>query len=174
MEWLKNFFRNFLSAFSAAKEVAPAPPPQIKSEHPWLDMALIDAESGLWKEIPGEKHNPLIVEALRISGLSRTHLKDETMWCGAYVNKRLKDEGITGLPASPAWAASWLKFGKRLPGFKRGAIACVPSKSANSGYHVTFADKLAGEILYCVGGNQGNTVRRQAYPSKGVVYLWPK
>lgn len=188
MEWLKKFLKNFWSTFSAStvKEApvpqAPAPkveapvtvPAPPKSEHPWFDEALLDAASGKWGEISGEKHNPLIVEALREAGLDPKYLKDETMWCGAYVNKKLKNAGITGLPSSPAWAASWTRFGDALPGFKRGAVACVPSKAANSGYHVTFADRLEGDKLYCLGGNQKNKVCSEAYPAKGVIYRWPK
>lgn len=150
--------------------VEQTPPP--KSPHPALDIALKDV--GVVKEIPGSANHPRIVLAHKVAGLSEKHWKDETMWCGSHHYLCHIEAGVDPkmLPEEPAWAANWKKVGRIISEFKRGCTCLVPSKAANSGYHVTFGNRLVDGKLYGVGGNQHNSVDESSYSANGVIYIW--
>lgn len=124
------------------------------------------------REAPGASSNAQILAMLRLD-LS-TVAGDDVPWCSAFVNYVA---WLLGLPRSKSLAArSWLTVGvgadpsgfagAPLPtrGFdvvilKRG-LGPQPGPEVTSGApgHVGFFDRLEGEHVYVLGGNQGDAV----------------
>jgi len=124
----------------------------------WLDLAY--KELGV-HEIPGKRHNKRILQYHAVSGGFST---DEIPWCASFVNFIMLKAGYKG-PKWPAAAKSWLKFGKSAGRPVLGAIAV---KSRKGGGHVCFVvgrDK-SGDYLYCLGGNQSDSVCIKKYPRR--------
>jgi hypothetical protein len=91
------------------KEVPkPAPyAPLPENETPWKAIAL--KEEGV-AEIPGDKHNPRILEYHAATKLSAK--SELTAWCSAFMSWVMKTSGYKN-PAT-AWARDWLKYGTKL------------------------------------------------------------
>lgn len=118
--------------------------------------ALARSKLGL-REIAGPKHNPEIVEWVKLLGGGWED--DETAWCGTFVGyciaAALPDEP---LPGNPFGARNWLKFG----------VACEPAEGAvlvfwrgsRAGWqgHVGFYAGEDSEAFHVLGGNQANRV----------------
>jgi len=119
----------------------------------WIDHAF--RHLGL-KEIPGPKHNPIILRWIR--SLKGWFTDDETPWCGTFVAHCLQE---AGLPIPKNWfrAKEYGAYGTYCPknAIPFGAI-CV--KSRQGGGHVFFAvaSSRDGRIIYGLGGNQRNMV----------------
>jgi uncharacterized protein (TIGR02594 family) len=80
--------------------------------------------------------------------------------------------GFTG--TNSALARSWLKWGRSLPGFKRGAIVVFLRGSNPNQGHVAFALNDLDDQIEVVGGNQSDAVTRTLYPkSKILGYRYP-
>jgi len=118
---------------------------------PWLDMAV--QKKGL-----NEKTNNA---ALRTFLKSDGHaLGDPAVfpWCGDFVETCV---AVTlpkeFLPANPYLARNWMKFGRETkPRF--GAIAVFERGTNGIDGHVTFVVGQGPGVLYCLGGNQSNSV----------------
>lgn len=137
---------------------------------PWMDIAR--AELGV-KEIAGPADNPRIVVYHAETSL---HAKDdETAWCSAFANWVMKQCGIDG--TRQANARSWLTWdgGERCDP-KPGAIAILwRGKPVGWQGHVAFIDRIEGDTLWLLGGNQGNAVSIAPYPkSRLLACRWPK
>jgi len=119
----------------------------------WLDEAFKHVGQG---EIPGKKHNPVILRWL--TSLGAWWSEDETPWCGTFAAHCLKTAGLVP-PKHWYCAKAYADHGSpcsRDP-IPFGAI-CV--KSRKGGGHVFFAvaQSRDGETIYGLGGNQGNRV----------------
>lgn len=107
-------------------------------------------------EIAGAKDNPRIVEYHQATSLKASD--DETPWCASFVNWVLKQMGEKG--TNSAAAKSFATWGKELAEPVRGCIAVF---TRDGGGHVAFVDHVAGDMIYCLGGNQSNKVCISAY-----------
>lgn len=132
----------------------------------WLDTAysLIGE-----REIPGPKHNPLILKMWQAihSGWFKD---DETPWCAGYVGYCLEQNGIKSTRS--AAARSYEKFGVKL---SRPAVGCIVVFTRKGGGHVGFVvgkDRYGN--LMVLGGNQGNMVKISPFSLDRVTaYRWP-
>jgi uncharacterized protein (TIGR02594 family) len=116
------------------------------------------------KEVPGTKHNPLILAMLQLD--DKWPESDETPWCSAFIN------WITWhlrLPRSKKLnARSWLDVGTAIPlkqarpGFDV-VILWRGAKDSPSG-HVGFFSGAHDNSIFLLGGNQGDSVSVAAYP----------
>lgn len=126
------------------------------------------------REIPGPKHNPLILEMFRKVGASWFDA-DEVPWCGAYQGAQFIDHGLPALPGGKSVTArSWHheKWGIEVPieEAERGTLIVLRrgSYDGNSG-HVAQLHRLiknsSGDVtgFLLVGGNQSNAVTLQQY-----------
>lgn len=138
-------------------------------ECPWLALARKYIGQ---KEIPGPRHNPLIVRMWeRIKASFRD---DETPWCSAFVGSVLELSGIQSSRSAAARSyQNWgVKIDKPIPGcivvFWRG------SPKGYSG-HVGFVTGMTRNgNLVVLGGNQGDAVSEAAFTMDRVVsYRWP-
>lgn len=127
------------------------------------------------KEIAGPKHRAAIVAMLELDGGT---FGDETPWCSAFANYVC---WLLGLPRSKSLAArSWLKVGRpasleeaRL-GFcvvvlKRGGGNQPGPEVLQAPGHVAFFDRVEGDKVFCLGGNQSDAVTIAPYPISQVL-----
>ena len=128
-----------------------------------FDLAKQDLKLN-WKEIAGNKSNPLILECYKsVDDLDCPELErndDEIPWCSCYMNKKIQEAGGRGTRS--AMARSWLRWGRKSIG-NPGDIAVF--ERGNDGYsgHVTFVVKIEGNIVSCLGGNQADSVCIREY-----------
>lgn len=125
---------------------------------PWLKIAL--HEVGI-KEIKGSSHNSRIIEYQQTT--AGRYKNDEVPWCGSFTNWVLRNTFKNPITVQyPERAKSWLDYGVSNGEPSLGSIAI---KSRDGGGHVCFVlgQDMFG-YLYCVGGNQNDTVNIQRYP----------
>lgn len=121
-------------------------------------------ESGQ-KEVVGNQDNPEILKYFDALGFDGSKLKDETSWCAAFANWVLKQ---AELPYQKTLnARSFLKLGEKIEEGNQalGDIVVFWRESKDSWKgHVAFYIRETDNWIYCLGGNQSNTVKVSAYP----------
>lgn len=128
----------------------------------YLDLALSQVGIG---EIEGVKDNPEILKYFNVLGFDGAKLKDETAWCSAYVNWVMKESCLDH--TGKLNARSWLKIGEEITEPKIGDIVVFWRESESSWKgHVGFFISEVGDWIYCLGGNQGNSVNISRYPKR--------
>lgn len=116
------------------------------------------------KEIPGSKHNSLIVRWGRM--LATWYADDETAWCSAFVNAMAREAGYE--QSGKLNARSWLDVGVEVPiaKAKPGDVVIFwrVSKDSWEG-HVAFlvSYNAASGTVRVLGGNQSNEVNVATY-----------
>jgi len=127
------------------------------------------------KEVPGSEHNSQIVAMLKLD--VPWPEGDEVPWCAAFVNYVT---WLLRLPRSKSLRArSWLLIGKAVPltearvGFdvvvlKRGRGSQPGPETIEAPGHVGFyaGTDFDNDMVYVLGGNQGNAVNVRSYPFK--------
>lgn len=126
------------------------------------------------KEIKGNRDNPVIMSFFAKSGHPNI-AHDETPWCSAFVGAVMHEYGVKGTNALNA--RSWLKWdiGKKVRKPRYGDIVIFwrGSKSSWKG-HVAFFEKEDERFVWCLGGNQGDQVKRARYAKSRVLgYVRP-
>lgn len=117
------------------------------------------------REIPGKKHNPVIVGWLR--RIATWISDDETAWCSAFVDHCARETGREH--SGKLNARSWLEVGEEIPlsQARPGDVVIFwrGSRDAWTG-HVAFLEhvNLKRGLIYVLGGNQGNEVNVSGYP----------
>lgn len=135
--------------------------------YPWMQEGM--KHIGL-KEIPGSKHNSVIVGWLK--QLSAWWTDDETPWCGVYVAHCMRTAGLV-VPKyymrAKAWGEEW---GQTLA---EPAEGCIVVFERQGGGHVGFVVGVTPDgFLAVLGGNQGNSVSIGKFNRDRVVgYFWP-
>lgn len=136
-------------------------------ELPWVAEAR--KHIGL-AEIPGKKHNPIIINML--AALKAWWRDDETPWCGTFVAHCLRR---AGRPIPLHWyrARAYAEgYGTRL---KKPAYGCLAVFVRQGGGHVGFVVGITKDgYLLVLGGNQGNRVSIAKFSADRVLaYIWP-
>ncbi len=115
------------------------------------------------KEIPGKKHNGLIVSWLQ--RLMPTADADEISWCSAFVNEMAL---ATGYEQSKSLTArSWLKCGDPIkPGDAQPGDVVIFWRESPTSWkgHVAFFVGYEGSKIKVLGGNQSDAVTIANYP----------
>lgn len=145
------------------------------TDAPWL--AAMAAKVGI-QEIPGEKHNLVILEWFERIGHPEVEA-DEVSWCAVATGACLKE---VGLPIPPRdvnmMARSYLSYGVKCEP-KPGAIAVWPRGKAWQGHVNIVEEVLPDGRVICIGGNQsmkgGDAVTRTKPQdaSKALDFRWP-
>ena len=112
-------------------------------------------EMGL-HEISGSKHNKRILEFHATTTLKAKN--DETPWCSSFVNFIVTQCGMKG--TNSARAKSWSTWSKAL---KKPVKGCIVVFTRTGGGHVAFYHSEDKDYIYCLGGNQSNSVNISAY-----------
>jgi uncharacterized protein (TIGR02594 family) len=119
-------------------------------------------------EIVGAEDNNEIVKYFDSLGFDGSKLKDETAWCAAFANWVLKEScyDYTG----KLNARSFLKLGEEIEKPEIGDIVIFWRVSKNDWRgHVGFYINEDEDWVYCLGGNQGNSVNIKPYAKRRVL-----
>lgn len=130
-------------------------------------LALAISEIGV-KETPGPAATPRINEYAKHTSLKAT--SDEVAWCSSFANWVVDTAGFKG--TGSAAARSWLSWGRAIDSPVPGCIVVLDRHDANNpnAAHVTFYERNDGPgFIICVGGNQGDMVKRSTYKVAGVL-----
>lgn len=113
------------------------------------------------KAIIGAIHSPDVLKFF--SDIGAPWVKDdETAWCAAFVNWCLKNAGMKFSAALNA--RSFLAYGVATETPKLGDIVVLWRINRDGPYgHVGFFIKQTHDLVYMLGGNQGNSVNITAY-----------
>ncbi len=173
MAWLKSLLDGIKKFFSpkALPPTSKSPAPHVVRDPTvprWFEIG--QSQVGV-TEYPGEQHNPMILKYHRavLGGLKR----DEDSWCSSFVSWCLEEAGLPSTDS--ATARSYLQYGVQTSP-KVGAIVVFWRERRSSWKgHVGFFVYQDEKNVYCLGGNQGNSVNIAAYPKSRVLdYRWPK
>lgn len=122
---------------------------------PWLEHLARHVGE---REIPGPKHNPLIVEWGKAAGIGWWN-NDEDAWCAVAVNGALAASGLAG--TGSALARSFLGFGRELAAPVPGAIVVFPRGPDPVLGHVGIVETVNGDgTVTIVNGNVDDRVKR--------------
>lgn len=128
------------------------------------------------KEVKGAASNPAILAMLRL--VASWPSGDDVPWCSAFVGTVAH---LCGLQTSGSLSArSWLNVGTPIPLteavrgfdvviFKRGSGSQPGSDVINAPGHVALFDRLDGEYVWALGGNQGDAVSVAKFPIASVL-----
>jgi len=145
------------------KELLDAIPPSGSAPRAQTPFSLAKTHIGT-REIPGSKHNALIVRWLRL--ISAWLDEDETPWCSAFVNAMAREAGYEH--SGKLNARSWLDVGTQVPitQAKPGDVVIFwrvaeDSWQGHVGFLVSY-DAHRGTVRV-LGGNQADTVSIATY-----------
>lgn len=115
----------------------------------------------------GNFGNALVADARRYLGTNPTDRR--TLWCGAFMDKVLRDTGHRG---GGQLATGYLHYGHRISGPRVGAIAVMYRRGGGHVGVVSGIDPNGNPII--VSGNHNNTVAESVYPrSRIAAYVEP-
>ena len=139
----------------------------MENDSTWLRIAKMEIGQ---KEIPGDKHNPRIVEYGEAVDLEVSD--DETPWCSIVMNWIFLKAGIKG--TGKANARSWLKWGIKLIVPRPGCVVIFKRGNSTWKGHVAYWISETETQIYCLGGNQNNEFGYKYYNKSDLLgYRWP-
>lgn len=178
MSWLSSFFELFkrkpgvvIQLPAANQPIAqpiqtPEPLDPSMGAAPW--MAFAKAELGV-HETPGSDSTVRIIEYDAATTLKATD--DAVPWCSSFACWVMLKAGIDN-PRS-ASARSWLSWGNPILKPRYGCVV-IFERGPGLG-HVGFVVEDQGPTIKVLGGNQGNAVSLEDFPTYRVLgYRWPK
>lgn len=111
--------------------------------------------------------NELVATARRYIGTNPTNRR--TLWCGAFMDKVLRDSGYKG---GGNLAMAYAKYGRRVSGPQVGAIAVLRRRGGGHVGVVSGVDPNGNPIV--ISGNHNRTTAESVYPRGRVVaYVVP-
>ena len=117
--------------------------------------------------VGGFSGNALVADARRYLGTNPTDRR--TLWCGAFMDKILRDTGHRG---GGNLAKGYLNYGRRVSGPQVGAIAVMGRRGGGHVGVVSGVDPNGNPII--VSGNHNRTVAESVYPrSRIIAYVEP-
>ena len=126
-------------------------------------------------EIPGPGSNPVIIKFIDEAA---KWLKDDVRdidgsiaWCGCF-RGHVGIVTATGLPKAHYRAISWATWGNPVSldpsAWKRGMTVIM---SRPGGNHVTLIDRVEGNQVFCLGGNQSDKVCIAPFDISRITYV---
>jgi len=114
-------------------------------------------------ERPGPADNPVIMEMYSSVGHDWVE-HDSVAWCAAFVGHRLEKAGIRS--TRKLTARSYLDWGVPVGvvDAQQGDIGVIPRGSSRWQGHVFFIDRIEGQWVWGLGGNQNDAVNVKRYP----------
>ena len=114
-------------------------------------------------EGPGPADNPKILEMY--ASVGHTHVEhDSVAWCAAFIGHCLERAGIRS--TRKLTARSYLDWGVpvEVTDAQQGDIGVIPRGSSRWQGHVFFIDRIEGQWVWGLGGNQDDAVNVKRYP----------
>ena len=142
----------------------------------WTRIALEEYAKGI-REIPGPMDNPEIVKYWKAFRQTKWIDDDETPWCAIAQGWCLKEAGVPdALPSNPASALAYLEFGEKIDEPCFGCLG-IKRRYRNGkviGGHIgqVVGADYKRQIIYLLGGNQGNMWSVREYPMG--IFEWCK
>lgn len=148
--------------------VTPEPPAGGYDPEKWMTIAR--GELGV-KEYSGKfNNNPRILEYNKATSLGAS--EDEVSWCAAFVGWVLQKAGFTSTRS--ALARSYLTWGTALSEPRYGCIVVFRRGNSATFGHVSFVQKFDDNYVWCLGGNQSDSVKVSRFSRSSVLgYRWP-
>jgi uncharacterized protein (TIGR02594 family) len=119
-------------------------------------------------EIIGPKSHPRISLAIKSSANWLPISDGDVPWCGCIRGLWGLETG-TGVPAAHYRAASWAKWGKAVPldpaQWRKGDTVVMGRAGGN---HVALFSHIKGERVFCLGGNQSDSVSLTSFSISGI------
>jgi uncharacterized protein (TIGR02594 family) len=114
-------------------------------------------------EGPGPADNPIIMEMYASVGHDWVE-HDSVAWCAAFVGHCLERAGIRS--TRKLTARSYLDWGVPVDvmNARQGDIGVIPRGSSSWQGHVFFIDRIEGQWVWGLGGNQDDAVNVKRYP----------
>ena len=114
-------------------------------------------------EGPGPADNPVIMEMYASVGHDWVE-HDSVAWCAAFVGHCLERAGIRS--TRKLTARSYLHWGVpvEVVDAQQGDIGIIPRGNSNWQGHVFFIDRIEGQWVWGLGGNQDDAVTVKRYP----------
>ena len=114
-------------------------------------------------EGPGPADNPVIMEMYASVGHDWVE-HDSVAWCAAFVGHCLERAGIRS--TRKLTARSYLDWGVPIEvvDAQQGDIGVIPRGSSSWQGHVFFIDRIEGQWVWGLGGNQDDAVNVKRYP----------
>lgn len=118
------------------------------------------------KEVAGSTDNPAIMQYAKDCGMGYDH--DEISWCSLFINWVML---MCGLTRSRTLAArDWLKIGIKITDPKMGDVVIFWRNSPSSWMgHVAIFLRIENGVVYCIGGNQSDSVSVTTMPLNQVL-----
>jgi uncharacterized protein (TIGR02594 family) len=115
-------------------------------------------------EGPGPADNPVIMEMYASVGHDWVE-HDSVAWCAAFVGHCLERAGIQS--TRKLTARSYLDWGIpiEVAEAQQGDIGVIPRGSSSWQGHVFFIDRIEGQWVWGLGGNQDDAVNVKRYPA---------
>lgn len=165
--------------YNAVKDVSvkqedpenPTPVPPDTDIDPQKWMTIANNEIGVREYAGRFNNNPRILEYNKATSLGAS--EDEVSWCASFVGWVLLQAGYT--PTRSALARSYLNWGAPLPGPRFGAVVVFRRGSNPVQGHVSFVQKFDDNFVWCLGGNQSDSVKVSRFSRNTVLgYRWPE
>lgn len=148
----------------------PEPTPEPDSADPQTWMTIATGEIGVKEYVGKFNNNPRILEYHKTTSLAAS--QDEVSWCAAFVGWCLLKAGLTSTKS--ALARSYINWGVPLSAPKFGAVVVFRRGNNPTFGHVGFVQKFDANYIYCLGGNQSDSVKISRFPRSSVLgYRWP-
>jgi uncharacterized protein (TIGR02594 family) len=114
-------------------------------------------------ESPGPADNPVIMEMYASVGHDWIE-HDSVAWCAAFVGHCLEKAGIRS--TRKLTARSYLEWGVpiEVEHAQQGDIGIIPRGTSSWQGHVFFIDRIEGQWVWGLGGNQDDAVNVKRYP----------
>jgi len=120
------------------------------------------------RETPGKASTPRIKQAIKQAASWLNDDDSQTPWCGCIRGLWGLETG-TGVPKEHYRAASWSKWGKAVPldpsKWMKGDTVVMGRSGGN---HVALVDRVVGDKVYCLGGNQSDAVTITSFKISGI------
>lgn len=148
-------------ALASAPLLAPAPTQTLTTS----ERHYIFAKGYLGvREKAGRETNPQLVPMIALTPDWLDRDDSVTAWCGIF-RGWIGHKCGTGLPPKHYRAAEWAKWGTAVPRdtpalWKRGDTVVMTRTGGN---HVALLDRVEGQFIFCLGGNQNNEVNITRY-----------
>ncbi|AGF88561.1 baseplate hub subunit and tail lysozyme [Salmonella phage Vi01] len=148
----------------------PEPQPPVDGYDPEKWMTVARGELGV-KEYSGKfNNNPRILEYHKTTSLGAS--EDEVSWCASFVGWVLIQAGYTSTRS--ALARSYLQWGSPLSEPRYGAVVVFRRGNNPTFGHVAFVQKFDANYVWCIGGNQSDSVKVSRFSRSSVLgYRWP-
>lgn len=117
-------------------------------------------------EVAGSRSNPRIQKAIVRAADWLDSDDSKTAWCGCIMGLWCRELGLP-VPKEYFRAASWRNVGKAVP-IADAIQGDIIVMSRPGGNHVTLFSRVKDGLVYCLGGNQNNSVNVSAYSVKAI------